>query len=534
MIAVKALLETQPRRTGRWIPAAAGLVAVGVAIAVAELLSALGRWFTWFGEPSSPLTSLANGFIELTPGWLKNWAVGVFGVHDKTALAIGMGVVLLALAATLGWFWSRSRALGGAVLAVLCVIVMAAVLTRTGVRPTDLIPTLLGAALGLLVLRGTTAGRGSTDPEDRRRVLTTIGWSAAAAVVTGLLTRLVPDTARVEASREAVTVPEIPDTVTGSVTAPAPAVTEPQIPAGADLHIDGLASYLTPATDFYRIDTAFLPPQLRAEDWSLHVHGMVAKEITINFAELQARQLEQHMVTLTCVSNEVGGDLIGNASWTGARLDALLAEAGPAEGADCVLSTSVDGFTCTTPLAVLTDGRDALLAFGMNGEPLPVEHGFPVRMVVPGLYGYVSATKWVTDLQVTRFADVTAYWTERGWAPQGPIKTASRIDVPRSPAQFSEGEQVTIAGVAWAQHRGIESVQVQINDGPWLRTDLGAVASVDTWRQWRMTWTATGVGNHRVRCRAVDGTGTVQTSVVADPAPNGASGYHAINIQITG
>lgn len=525
---------TETDRPGRVRPLVAGVVAVGLAVTVAELLSALGRWLTWFGAASSPLSSLADTFIDLTPGWLKNWAVGVFGVHDKTALAIGMGVVLVVLAAALGWCWSRSVALGGTVLAVLCLVVAAAVLSRTGARIGDLTPTLLGAVLGLLVLRGTAAVKIETDPADRRRVLTTIGWSAAAAVVAGLLTRLVPDTARVEASREAVTVPEVPDAVSGSVTAPTPTATGPAIPAGADLHIDGLAPYLTPAGGFYRIDTAFLPPQLRAEDWSLRVHGMVAKEITINFAELHARQLEQHMVTLTCVSNEVGGDLIGNASWTGARLDALLAEAGPAAGADCVLSTSVDGFTCTTPLAVLTDGRDALLAFGMNGEPLPVEHGFPVRMVVPGLYGYVSATKWVTDLEVTRFADVTAYWTERGWAPQGPIKTASRIDVPRSPAQFSEGEQVTVAGVAWAQHRGIESVQVQIDDGPWLRTELGAVASVDTWRQWRMTWTATGVGNHRVRCRAVDGTGTVQTSVVADPAPNGASGYHTITLQVTG
>ncbi len=258
---------------------------------------------------------------------------------------------------------------------------------------------------------------------------------------------------------------------------------------------------------------------------------MVDQQITLTYDDLVAMPTIERMITLTCVSNEIGGDLAGNARWQGVRIADVLAMAGPQAGFDCVLSTSVDGFTVTTPIEALTDDRDALLAFGMNGEPLPVEHGFPVRMVVPGLYGYVSATKWVVDLEVTNFADQNAYWTDRGWSATAPIKTSSRIDVPKSFEQVSKGK-VAVAGVAWAQHRGVTGVQVQIDDGEWQDATLSGDVSVDTWRQWVYEWDATTSGTHTIRCRAVDPTGP-QTDQVQGVMPDGATGWDSRSVTVT-
>ena len=303
------------------------------------------------------------------------------------------------------------------------------------------------------------------------------------------------------------------------------------VPADVDFGINGVTPYVTPNANFYRVDTAFVPPNVTAEEWGLKIHGLVNKEVNIDYAALVARPQIERDITLTCVSNPVGGNLAGNATWIGTRLDTLLAEAGPTSGADCVLFRSKDGFTQTAPLDALTDGRDAILAVAMNGEILPIEHGFPVRMVVPGLYGYVSACKWIVDMKVSKFADESAYWTQRGWSDHGPIKTASRIDVPKGFAQLPAGD-VTVAGVAWAQHRGISKVEVQIDEGPWQAAELAGDASVDTWRQWKYTWKATP-GTHTVQSRATDGTGAVQTSKVQDVLPNGATGYDSRSIVIT-
>ncbi|GAB2642589.1 molybdopterin-dependent oxidoreductase [Nocardia goodfellowii] len=299
----------------------------------------------------------------------------------------------------------------------------------------------------------------------------------------------------------------------------------------ADLQIPGLAPYLTPNSEFYRIDTALTVPQVSIEDWSLRIHGLVDREITLSWADLANRTAVERLITLACVSNPIGGDLIGNALWRGYRLDELLAEAGAHPDADMVLSTSKDGWTCGTPLSALTDGRDSLLAVGMNGEPLPVSHGYPARLVVPGLYGYVSATKWVTDLEITRFDRATAYWTRRGWSAQGPIKTASRIDTPRARARLSAG-RVPIAGIAWAQHRGITAVEVQIDSGPWQPARLSADQSIDTWRQWVYDWDATP-GPHTIRARATDATGQPQTAEFQDVIPDGATGYPSVNVQVS-
>jgi DMSO/TMAO reductase YedYZ molybdopterin-dependent catalytic subunit len=257
---------------------------------------------------------------------------------------------------------------------------------------------------------------------------------------------------------------------------------------------------------------------------------MVRREIVVTFDQLLRRPLLEHYMTLCCVSNPVAGPYIGNAKWLGASLASLVKSAGPLAGADQLLCTSADGFTSGTPLAVVLDGRDALVAVGMNGSALPVAHGFPARLVVPGLYGYVSACKWVTDIEVTKFSAASAYWAQRGWSVQGPIKTESRIDVPSSGASVSAGT-VTVAGVAWAQHKGVDAVQVRVDRGPWRTATLAAVPNIDTWRQWSWRWDATP-GQHTIEARATDATGYTQTSALADVEPNGATGYPAISVTV--
>ncbi|OWV03767.1 molybdopterin-binding oxidoreductase [Micromonospora wenchangensis] len=357
----------------------------------------------------------------------------------------------------------------------------------------------------------------STDPESRRRFLRGAGLLAGAATVVGLGGHWLAGRRGVSAARQAVALPT-------------PSAVAPTVPAGADLSLAQLAPYTTPNGGFYRIDTALVVPQVDPETWRLRIHGRVRNPIELTFAELLARPMVERYVTLACVSNEVGGDLIGNARWLGVPIKELLDEAGPEEGADQVVGRSVDGWTCGTPTAALRDGRDALLAVGMNGEPLPVEHGFPVRMVVPGLYGYVSACKWVTELELTSFADFDAYWVPRGWSAQGPVKTQSRIDTPRARNRLTAGE-VTVAGVAWAQHRGISRVEVRVDGGAWQEATLAPTVSVDTWVQWSWRWPAIP-GEHTLQVRATDRDGGTQTPLTAPVAPDGATGWHSVTVTV--
>lgn len=359
---------------------------------------------------------------------------------------------------------------------------------------------------------------GTAAMPQRRQVLQGIAIAGGLALLSGLGGRLIGVRRRdVSGERAAVQLPE--------PSGPAVSLTP-----DADLKLPGLTPYLTSNSDFYRIDTALIVPQVSIDDWSLRIHGMVDREIQLSWADLAKRTPVETLVTLACVSNPVGGDLIGNARWRGYRLDELLAEAGPHPDADMVLSHSIDGFTAGSPLAVLTDGRDALLAVGMNGEPLPVAHGYPARLVVPGLYGYVSATKWVTELEITRFDRATAYWTRRGWSALGPIKTGTRIDTPRARTKLQPGS-TAIAGVAWAQHRGIRAVEVQIDNGPWQPARLSAEQSIDTWRQWVYDWNATP-GTHTIRARATDGTGETQTEERRAVVPDGATGYPTTTVTV--
>jgi DMSO/TMAO reductase YedYZ molybdopterin-dependent catalytic subunit len=498
-----------------------GIVTVALTVGVAELLAAIGSWLgiVSTATSSSPLFGLGSTFIQFTPEWLKHIAIQVFGVYDKVALKSGMGLTLALLAAVLGLIARSSLRVAQIVYAVLGLVVAVAVFSRAEAALVDVLPTVIAVAAGLYLL---TRMFDDGDPDDddvptggtRRRFLTLAAGGAGVAVVSGGLSRFIPTSAGAENSlAEAAN-------STASISVDKMAA----LPAGSTLDVTDITPFVTDNADFYRIDTAFTVPRINADTWELRIFGMVDREITISYNDLLKRQQLERMITLTCVSNEVGGDLVGNAVWEGTLIRDLLAEAGPSADADMVMSRSADGFSAGTPLSVLTDeNRDAIFAITMNGVPLPFEHGFPVRMVVPGLYGYVSATKWVVELEVTRFDQQTSYWTDRGWSPEGPIKTASRIDVPKSFQKFPAGK-VAMGGVAWAQHRGIQSVEVQIDGGEWQMATLSTEVTSDTWRQWTYVWDATP-GQHNVACRATDTTGAVQDSAIRTPIPDGATGY---------
>lgn len=501
-----------------------GVAAAAVALGVAQLAAVA------FGPHADSRTAIGSAVIDLTPGPVKEWAIQAFGTSDKLALSIVVLVVIAVLAAITAQYETRRRPVGSIAIVIAGALGCAAVLSRAGATPIDVVPTVIGTACGVLVLRWLVSDRSTEteSPEDasepapdtgRRRSLVTfglIGAGAAAGVAGAVLNRL---NSSVAEDRTAFTLP------TPRGAAPPPIAPGVQ-PAGFTQ-----TPFITPNADFYRIDTALSVPQVSRADWRLRIHGMVDNEVTLSFDDLQRYELVEEIVTLTCVSNPVGGDLISNAKWTGYRVRDLLAAAGIHSDADMVLSTSIDGFTAGTPVEALTDQRDSLLAIGMNDAPLPTEHGYPARLVVPGLYGYVSATKWLVDLELTRFDRAEAYWTKLGWSARGPIKTESRIDVPRRGADVPRGP-TTFGGVAWAQHRGITAVEVQIDDGPWQPAQLGASYSNDTWRLWSFPWQADVSGQHQIAVRATDAAGTVQTSDEADVVPDGATGWHTVSFSV--
>jgi DMSO/TMAO reductase YedYZ molybdopterin-dependent catalytic subunit len=468
--------------------------------------------------------AVGSAAIDLTPEWLKSFAIRTFGTSDKAVLLGGIGIVVVLASVLLGVASVRRRGAGVAGVAVLGAVGLIAALTRPTASAVDALPSIVGASAGMfafLRLHGRLAPTSATPAVgvERRRFL--IGGAAALglAAVAGGIGQLLSRRFAADESRAAVAIPLPAD--------PAPAA-----PASAQLGVAGISPFITPNADFYRVDTALIVPSVRAEDWTLRVHGMVDRELHLSFDQLLARDLIERDITLTCVSNEVGGPYVGNARWVGAPLAALLEEAGIDPAADQLVSRSVDGFTVGTPTAAVTDGRDAMLAVQMNGEPLPLEHGFPVRMIVPGLYGYVSATKWITELELTTFDAFDPYWVRRGWAEQAPIKTMARIDTPRPLAKIPAGGAV-IAGVAWAQRRGIERVEVRVDTAPWADAELAAEDTVDTWRQWRYAWTGASPGSHTLQVRATDGSGSTQTSERAEPFPDGATGQHQLVVTVT-
>ncbi|HVB45864.1 MAG TPA: molybdopterin-dependent oxidoreductase [Streptosporangiaceae bacterium] len=516
----------------------AGLLSGAVGVCVGFLVAGLT------GPVGSPVVAVAELMIDLSPPPLKNFAIRQFGTNDKLVLQIGVLVVLAVLAAVIGLLAQTgiNRGLAGA--AVFAVIGLVAAGTRPTAGPADLVPTLVGSAAAAIALVLLSRAAGAPEPAaqaelaapepaaqaeparpygsevepPRRRFMLISAATAGSAAIAYLGGRLLAESASVTQAEQ-------------SMRLPAPAIPAPPLPAGTDLRISGLSPFVTPNSAFYRVDTAIVLPQVPPSSWQLRIHGMVRRELTLSFDELIRRPLIEDYITLTCVSNPVAGPYIGNARWLGASLGDLLREAGIKAGADQLFCTSIDGFTSGTPVQTAMDGRNALLAVAMNGQPLPVAHGFPVRTVVPGLYGYVSACKWITDIEVTTYAANAAYWAQRGWSAQAPVKTESRIDVPSGQNPLKQGRTV-IAGVAWAQHRGIDAVEVRVDGGPWRQARLAAVPGIDTWRQWALYWDATP-GSHQIEARATDATGYTQMSMAEPPEPNGATGYPTVTVGVT-
>ncbi|MEI5585431.1 MULTISPECIES: molybdopterin-dependent oxidoreductase [unclassified Agromyces] len=507
-----------PRTRTLALPAAAGVAAAAVGAGVGELAAAV------IAPAASPFASIGSLLIDLAPPWAKDAAIALFGTGDKIALLVGIGVVLAALGAFAGVLEVRHPRWGRGLFAFAGVFGALAAATRANASMLAVLPAALGAiaamaALTLLLRNVPAAGPDTTaDGVDRRRFLAWAGGATVLGVLAAIgASALTAGSRAVAAVRDALRLP--------------PPVRRAAVPASAELGIEGLAPVITPNRDFYRIDTALNVPQVDPSEWRLRIHGMVDREVELTWDDLLALPLAESVTTLACVSNEVGGDLIGTAVWLGYPIRELLAEARPSAGADMVLSRSIDGFTASTPLEALTDpDRESVLAVGMNGEPLPLEHGFPVRMVVPGLYGYVSATKWVVDLEVTRFDRDRAYWSDRGWSERGPVKLSSRIDVPRQGRSVDAG-RVVVAGVAWHQHIGVAGVEVQVDDGEWEPATLATAISADTWVQWRFEWDATA-GGHTLRVRATSADGEVQTADVAPVAPDGATGLHERRVDV--
>ncbi|WP_110590118.1 molybdopterin-dependent oxidoreductase [Microbacterium suaedae] len=521
-------------RITRWIwSAVSGVVAAATFLAVAEVLVP----FTTPGR--GPIVDVGGFVIDVVPRPLKELAIAAFGEYDKLALLIGLGIAVLGAAAISGILQYVRRPFGVALLALAGALALLASVTRAGASALSWAPSVAGTLAGSVVLmlliarlrswKDAAAQPVARIPENpaasktakvsRRAFFRTTAVVGATAVLAGVGARLLgAATSSVSAIREELRLPAPRTTIS--------------VPNGAELDVDGLTPLITPNADFYRVDTALVVPTVDPASWRLVIDGMVDRPVEFSLDDLLARGVDEYAITLTCVSNEVGGDLVGNAIWLGIPVRDLLAEAGPRAGADMVLSRSVDGYSASTPLASLTDdGLDAILAVGMNGEPLPAEHGFPVRMVVPGLYGYVSATKWLTRLTVTTFADDEAYWTPRGYSAKAPIKMSSRIDTPRIGSPVAAGT-VAIAGMAWAQTVGVAQVEVSIDDGAWQQATLSAPLSDDTWVQWKLEWDATP-GTHYITVRAVDADGNRQVEERAPIYPDGSTGWQRILITVT-
>jgi DMSO/TMAO reductase YedYZ molybdopterin-dependent catalytic subunit len=530
-----------PRRGPRWAGAILGLVAALGGLAVAEIVAASRR------SLQSPVLDVGDRVVDGVPTRVKSLAIEWFGTNDKLALLVGIALLLTVYALSIGIVAVGRRwrlAVAGTALFGL-VGAYASQSTRRDAPWYAVAPSIVGAlvAAALVVwlrrrlIGPTTASTPTeqhepTDASDgdrladaparavdetgRRRFLVAAGATSVTAAAIGATGRIWSERRGVAGQRRSIELP--------SAASPLPAA-----PPDIAVPVDGVSPFFTPTAEFYRIDTALTVPQVSVDGWRLDISGMVDRPRSLTYADLLDRELVEVDITLTCVSNEIGGSLLGTARWLGVRLDDLLADAGVDPDADQVVGRSVDGYTCGFPVAAL-DGRAALVAIGMNGEPLPLEHGYPARLVVPGLFGYVSATKWLSEIELTRFDRFDQYWVERGWVDDAPIELQSRIDTPRGLARLSAGP-VAIAGVAWAQTRGIDRVEVSIDDGAWITADLAAELNDVTWRQWSVAWDATP-GRHTITVRATDRTGAIQTADRSEPFPSGATGHHQIVVLV--
>jgi DMSO/TMAO reductase YedYZ molybdopterin-dependent catalytic subunit len=495
----------------------AGLIAAGIALGTGELLAGL------FDAVPSPLASVGGWVVDSAPPFVKDTAIAVLGTADKPALAIGTTVIALIV----GWFagiraasrrWIGPVVFGG--------FGLVGVIAGRGEPLAELVPLI--AALAVAASAGwvalellTQTARTVEQPTDglsgdtaRRRFIRLAAGGSAVAVVAGVAGRQMLTRVR--------EVPEFEDV--------------PLDATGLDVlgenmfDVPGLSPIVVPNEDFYRIDTALVVPSIDETDWSLRVHGLVDSEVVLSYDDLLGMEIIEDYVTIACVSNEVGGNLVGNALWGGVRLSEVLDMAGVKSEASQLVGRSIDGFTVGFPPEIVYDGREPLIAVAMNGEPLPRAHGFPARLIVPGLYGFVSATKWLTELELTTWDGFDAYWIPRGWAKEAPIKTQSRIDVPDPRDTLVVGDHI-VAGVAWAPLKGIDRVEVQVDDGPWQEAEVSVPLSDRSWVQWSIV-VALDVGRPVVRVRATDGTGQTQTPEIVSPRPDGATGHHEVRLRV--
>ena len=478
----------------------------------------------WSTAVPSAISAIGGVVIDLSPSWLKTFAISTFGTADKAVLAIS----IVAVALIIGWFVGKASSRRPwpmfVAFAAAAIVGVAAQLGEPGATlPLVVASTAIAMGAGLLTWWGITvwsrpepAEAGDLDPADpgRRRLMVGLAGAVTVSAITIWIGRSMIR-GRAEAQRSALGLPT-------------PVERQADPSAANDLALDGLTPIVVPNEDFYRIDTALVVPAVDPEEWTLTIKGMVAREIVLTYADIAAMPLVERYVTLSCVSNQVGGGLVGNALWTGVYLKDILDMAGVEGGADQIVARSVDGWTAGFPTEIAFDGRDALLAIGMNREVLPADHGFPARLVIPGLYGYVSATKWISEIELTTWDAFDGYWVPRGWSKEAPIKTQSRIDRPKSGARIPVGAY-TLGGVAWSPGNGIERVEIQIDDGTWTETELSEPLSNDAWRQWMLP-TELAEGEHRIRVRATDRTGFTQAESEVAPAPNGAEGWHMVTV----
>ncbi|WP_193607570.1 molybdopterin-dependent oxidoreductase [Nocardioides lijunqiniae] len=511
-----------------------GLMAALLGVATGHLVASL------LNPASSPVLAVGSTVIDATPTPMKEWAIQQFGSNDKIILVGSVLLVVLLLAAVAGLLALRRLVVGAGMLVVLVAIAAGAAMTRPASDALDLVPSLLTAVAGVAalwwldrahrtgaVLRDSSGGERLTlgsdtqtsEPSEhrasRRGVLVALGVIAAATAVMGGAGRVI---GRLRSRPEDIDLPAAAD--------PAP-----PLPKGIEGDVPGLTSFRTPTKDFYRVDTRLDTPVISADDWSLTIDGDVDKELTFSFDDLLEMDLIERDITLTCVSNSVGGPYVGAARWTGVRLTDLLDMAGVGSKADQILSTDFEGMTISTPLDLATDGRDAMVAIGMNGAGLPRANGFPARLVIPGLYGFISATKWVTRLTLTTYAEKSAYWTDKDWDTDAPIKISARIDTPNALDELPKGENL-IGGVAWAQQKdGVAKVEVRVDGGPWKPAELGPDGGNDYWRQWVYRWDAEP-GQHAIAARVTSGDGEVQTAATAEPFPGGSSGIHEFLVSV--
>ena len=493
----------------------AGVAAAALSLAAGEAIAG--------ASPTVPslVESVGGWVIDSVPPWVKDFAIRTFGIYDKLALVVGIVVVALLLGYIVGRLARRRFSAAVAAFVVFGGVGAAAAAREPGVSIGQaLLAGAVTALLGIIALRWLLRRNppSTVEPSSRRAFLIGLGAVGGLAIAAAGGGRwLISRARRAISGREEVVLPLALETVPDPV-------------AANSFEVEGLTPIVMPNDQFYRIDTALSVPRVDLSTWTLSIKGMVDRPFQISYADLMDMDMVERYVTLSCVSNNVGGDLVGNAKWLGVPLPGLLDRAGVQTGAEQLVGRSVDDFTVGFPVAAAFDGREALVAVAMNGEPLPFEHGFPARLVVAGLYGYVSATKWLKEIELTTWDAFDAYWIPRGWAKEAPIKTQSRIDTPGPRAQIISGLR-TIAGVAWAPNRGISKVEVSIDNGPWQETKLSEPLGTDAWRQWRLDWVAIS-GRHEIAVRATDGLGQTQTRAETPPAPDGATGWHTVTILV--